>query len=105
MPGPRDGPPRFRGRGYGPGGPPFRGRGPPPPLFGRGGPPPRNGPNFSNFGPPGMGPPGPLGPPGMMGPPVCFNYLFIEFYLKFWLVLRWVHQIGVLQVWEVPRLT
>lgn len=69
-PGPREGPPRFRGRGYGPGGPPFRGRGPPPPLFGRGGPPPRNGPNFPNFGPPGMGPPGQMGPPGMLGPPV-----------------------------------
>ncbi|XP_059044967.1 transcription elongation regulator 1 [Achroia grisella] len=62
-------PMRFRGRGYGPGGPPMRGRG----FFrGRGGPPPRfgpnNGPNFdNNWGP--MGPP----PPGMMGGPPPFG--------------------------------
>lgn len=83
-PGPRgEGPPpRFRGRGFGPGGPPpFRGGrgGPPLPMFGRGGPPPRNGPpggfngppNFNgpNWGGP-MGPPGGVnGPPNMMGPP------------------------------------
>ncbi|CAK1556005.1 unnamed protein product [Leptosia nina] len=64
-PGWMNGPPpmRFRGRGYGPGGPPMRGRG----FFrGRGGPRfgPNGGPNFdNNWGP--MGPP----PPGMMGPP------------------------------------
>ncbi|XP_068626057.1 transcription elongation regulator 1 isoform X2 [Battus philenor] len=64
-PGWMNGPPppmRFRGRGYGPGGPPMRGRG----FFrGRGGPRfgPNNGPGFdANWGP--MGP-----PPGMMGGP------------------------------------
>lgn len=77
-----EGPPRFRGRGFGPGGPPpFRGgRGgpPPPPMFARGGPPPRNPPpsgfnpppNFNNpnWGGP-MGPPGTMGgPPSLMGP-------------------------------------
>ncbi|XP_050359365.1 transcription elongation regulator 1 isoform X2 [Nymphalis io] len=69
-PGWMNGPPppmRFRGRGYGPGGPPMRGRG----FFrGRGGPRfgPNNGPNFdNNWGP--MGPP----PPGMMGGPPPFG--------------------------------
>ncbi|CAH2062516.1 unnamed protein product, partial [Iphiclides podalirius] len=64
-PGWMNGPPppmRFRGRGYGPGGPPMRGRG----FFrGRGGPRfgPNSGPGFDgNWGP--MGP-----PPGMMGGP------------------------------------
>ncbi|XP_050311211.1 transcription elongation regulator 1 [Anthonomus grandis grandis] len=71
--GPRDGPPRFRGRGgFGP--PPgmFRGgRGGPPPFL-RGGPPPRgfNGPP-PNFGENWGGPGGPRGPPPnlMSGPP------------------------------------
>ncbi|XP_060809301.1 transcription elongation regulator 1 [Amyelois transitella] len=76
-PGWMNGPPppmRFRGRGYGPGGPPMRGRG----FFrGRGGPRfgPNNGPNFdNNWGPMGPPPPGmmggppPFGPPGMMPP-------------------------------------
>ncbi|XP_050676528.1 transcription elongation regulator 1-like isoform X2 [Leptidea sinapis] len=83
-PGWMNGPPppmRFRGRGYGPGGPPMRGRG----FFrGRGGPRfgPNGGPNFdNNWGPMGppppmMGGPPPFGPPppgmmasGPMGPP------------------------------------
>ncbi|CAH0559526.1 unnamed protein product [Brassicogethes aeneus] len=78
--GPRGDGPRFRGRGFPPGGPPpFRGRGGgPPPMFGRGGP--RNAPPGGGFSgaPPGFnpnwgGPPG--GPPNMMdngfngGPP------------------------------------
>lgn len=84
---PRGDSPRFRGRGYGPGGPPsFRGRGGPPPMFGRGGPrngnfngpPSFNGPNGPNWGPPGqmnappnmMGGPGPnFAPPGLLGGP------------------------------------
>ncbi|XP_044756362.1 transcription elongation regulator 1-like isoform X2 [Coccinella septempunctata] len=72
-PGPRgEGPPRFRGRGFGPGGPPFRGRNHP--MFSRG-PPPRN-PPPNSFGPmsfngPSWGPggPPPNGPtPGNQGP-------------------------------------
>ncbi|KAK6639719.1 hypothetical protein RUM43_007994 [Polyplax serrata] len=66
----------FRGRGYGPTGPP-RFRGPPPPNWGRGG----RGGRFSApggwredwdrpaWGPMGPPPPGFNGPPGMMGPP------------------------------------
>ncbi|XP_045467294.1 transcription elongation regulator 1 isoform X2 [Harmonia axyridis] len=57
-----EGPPRFRGRGFGPGGPPFRGRNHP--MFTRG-PPPRN-PPPSNFGGP-MSFNGPSWGPG--GPP------------------------------------
>uniref|UniRef100_V5GT16 Transcription elongation regulator 1-like protein n=1 Tax=Anoplophora glabripennis TaxID=217634 RepID=V5GT16_ANOGL len=79
-PGPRGEHPRFRGRGFGPGGPPppfgRGGRGGPPgqPMFGRGGPP-RNPPPGGFNGPPNFngpnwgGPPGPLGgPPSLMGP-------------------------------------
>ncbi|KAJ8971738.1 hypothetical protein NQ314_000551 [Rhamnusium bicolor] len=78
-PGPREHP-RFRGRGFGPGGPPppfgrgGRGGGPGQ-MFGRGGPP-RNPPPGGFNGPPNFngpnwgGPPGPLGggPPSLMGP-------------------------------------
>ncbi|XP_044737437.1 transcription elongation regulator 1 [Chrysoperla carnea] len=77
-PGSREGPPRFRGRGYGPGGPPFRGRGPMAgPMFrgpgnrgGPGGGPPPGFGGAPNFGGPNWGGPpgGPMGPPNMMGP-------------------------------------
>lgn len=73
-PPPRGEGPRFRGRGYGPGGPPpFRGGrgGPPPPMFGRGGPP-RNPPPGGFNGPPNFNGPnwgGPMGPPNNMGGP------------------------------------
>ncbi|KAJ8921975.1 hypothetical protein NQ315_008612 [Exocentrus adspersus] len=82
-PGPRGEHPRFRGRGFGPGGPPppfgRGGRGGPPPgqpMFGRGGPP-RNPPPGGFNGPPNFnGPPGqfsapPFGmpPPGFQGGP------------------------------------
>nr|XP_022904284.1 transcription elongation regulator 1 [Onthophagus taurus] len=86
---------RFRGRGFGPGGPlQFRGRGgPPPPMFAGRGAPPRNPPpggfnghpnfNGQNWGPPGGPPnmmggpgsngPGPFGPPNMMGGQLNIN--------------------------------
>lgn len=68
------GPPRFRGRGFGPGGPgPMRGRGGPGPFFrGRGGPQGGRfpGPNFDpNWGPNNMGGPG-FNPPGFGNPPL-----------------------------------
>ncbi|XP_033222596.1 transcription elongation regulator 1 isoform X2 [Belonocnema kinseyi] len=67
----RGGPPRFRGRGFGPRGPMFRGpnngfpfEGPPRPNC----PPGQAGPRFR--GPPPFDPSwGPMGPPNMMGPP------------------------------------
>ncbi|XP_012260939.2 transcription elongation regulator 1 isoform X2 [Athalia rosae] len=73
----RGGPPRFRGRGFGPRGPMFRGgnngfpfEGPPRPNCppGPGGPRFRGPPPFDpSWGP--MGPPNLMGPPNMMGPP------------------------------------